>query len=204
MVSINSIEDELSDEWLDAPFREGLIHQAVETFEANQRVDLATTKDRGKVAGPNKKPWRQKGTGRARHGSRKDPLWVGGGRAHGPDGEQDHSKKLTTSMKREALRSALSERHRNNQLHIVELPELDEPSTSTMHEELFGEFEEGNEIALVHGRDEKTIRLSTRNLDYCEPIEAGSLTTHHVVAHSTVLFTEDGLEQFKERASNGS
>ncbi len=181
------------------PFREGLIHQAVVSYEANQRADLADVKDRSDVRGANKKPWRQKGTGRARHGSRISPLWVGGGQAQAPDGVQDHSKDMPKSMKRGALRSALSVRNREDNLLVLTSVELDEPSTAVMD----GFFEDENltnqNILLLHTPAQKIIQRSTRNLPYCDPFDATSLNTYEVVAHEIIVFTEQGLETFLER-----
>lgn len=199
MPAIKSLQDELDDEYFETPFNEGLVHQAVVTHEANQRADLAKARDRSEVAGANQKPWRQKGTGRSRHGSRISPLWVGGGQAHAPDGTQDHSKELTNKMKKKALSSALSVRKEENALRLLESYEIDEPSTSTFAEFFEGEDLTDEDILLLHHADENLLRLSVRNLTYCEPIEVGSFTTYHVVANSLVVFTEDALDQFQER-----
>lgn len=195
MPTLNELDNELPDELFDQSFNEGLIHQAVVTYEANQRADLAKAKTRSEVSGRNKKPWRQKGTGRSRHGSRISPLWVGGGRAHAPDGTQDHSKELNREMKQKALASALSVRHDEDSIHLLDDVELDEPSTSDMHEFFEDEELTDDNILLLITDEEDTLRLSTRNLSYCEPFNVDSLNTYEVVSHSTILLTEDALEQ---------
>lgn len=196
MPALHELSDELPDEILDEPFREGLVHQAVVTYEANQRTDLASTKTRAEVSGRNKKPWRQKGTGRSRHGSRISPLWVGGGRAHAPDGTQDHSKELNRDMKQKALASALNVRTDEGCVHRLDDVDLDEPSTSTMDEFFKDEDLSGEQILLLLSDGEDNLRLSTRNLSYCDPFDVNSLNTYEVVSHSTILFTEDALEDF--------
>lgn len=204
MAGIELIEQDLPSDVFDRPYNEGLIHQAVVAYQNNQRVDLAKTKSRSEVSGSNKKPWPQKGTGRSRHGSRISPLWVGGGRAHGPDGQQNHQQRLTKKMKRGALTSALSERYREGRLYRLDPPELEEPSTSTMHEFFMENGFEEEKILLCLTPDERTLRLSTRNLPYCQPFDARSLTTFQVVAYPLLLFTEDGLETLVGRFQNGN
>jgi len=202
--AIKPIDDEIPGEFISDEFHEGLIHQVVVSYESNQRRGLAHTKSKPDVSGPNKKPWRQKGTGRSRHGSERTPLWIGGGRAHGPDGERDYRKSLNKKMKRKALASALGVRRNEDRLRRLVPPELKQPDTSSMHE-LFKEEELTNEnLLLLLDSDERILRLSTRNLSYCEPADAASLNTYQIVAHSMILFTDKGLEAFVGRTSNGS
>ncbi len=100
-----------------------LVHQVVTGMQANARTPVAHTKDRGEVRGGGKKPWRQKGTGRARHGSSRSPIWAGGGVTHGPRNEKDYSKKINKKMKVKALYTVLSEKFREGR--IIFLEELD-------------------------------------------------------------------------------
>lgn len=195
MPTLKDPAGELPEELFDQPFNEGLVHQAVVTYEANQRTDLAKAKTRSEVSGRNKKPWRQKGTGRSRHGSRISPLWVGGGRAHAPDGTQDHSKDLNREMKHQALASALSVRNDENSIHLLADVELDEPSTADFDEFFKDEDLADEDVLLLVTDDEDTVRLSARNLSYCDPFDVNSLNTYEVVSHSTILLTEDALEQ---------
>ncbi|MFB6226837.1 MAG: 50S ribosomal protein L4 [bacterium] len=194
MPTLNEINDELPEEFQNQPFREGLIHQAVVTYEANQRTDTAAAKSRADVSGRNKKPWRQKGTGRSRHGSRISPLWVGGGRANAPDGTQDHSKDLNQEMKQQALKSALSVRVDENSIYCLEDVGLDEPDTATLNEFFESEGLDDQKVLLLLTDDEKTLRLSTRNLSYCDPFDVESLNTYQVVSHSSIVFSEDALD----------
>lgn len=92
-----------------------LVHQVVEGMRSNKRAGTADTKGRSEVAGGGKKPWKQKGTGRARHGSIRSPLWKGGGTTHGPLAEKDYSKKINKKMRAKALFTVLSEKYRNGQ-----------------------------------------------------------------------------------------
>lgn len=97
-----------------------LVHQVVTGMQANARTPVAHTKTRGEVRGGGKKPWRQKGTGRARHGSSRSPIWVGGGVAHGPRNEKDYSQKINKKMKVKALYTVLSEKFRKGQILFIE------------------------------------------------------------------------------------
>lgn len=102
------------------PWNGDLVHQVVTAMQANARTPIAHTKFRGEVSGTTKKPWRQKGTGRARHGSTRSPIWVGGGVAHGPRNEKSYEQKINKKMKVKALFTVLSEKFRKGQILFVE------------------------------------------------------------------------------------
>jgi large subunit ribosomal protein L4 len=97
-----------------------LVHQVFTSQKSNQRANTAKTKDRSEVSGTGKKPWKQKGTGRARHGSKRSPIWVGGGVAHGPNTERNYKKKINKKMNRAALFTLLSEKFRKGQILFVD------------------------------------------------------------------------------------
>lgn len=111
------------------PWNGDLVHQVVTSMSSNRRVRLAKAKDRSEVSGGGKKPWRQKGTGRARHGSRRSPIWVGGGVTHGPTAEKDYTKKINKKMKAKALFIVLSEKFRNGEILFVDKISLPEAKT---------------------------------------------------------------------------
>jgi len=106
-----------------------LVHQVVMAMQANSRTPVAHTKTRGEVSGTGKKPWKQKGTGRARHGSRRSPIWVGGGVAHGPRNEKDYKQKINKKMKAKALFTVLSEKFKKGQILFLEELKLKEIKT---------------------------------------------------------------------------
>lgn len=112
------------------PWKEALVHQVAISMMGNARIPTAHAKTRGEVSGTGKKPWRQKGTGRARHGSRRSPIWVGGGVAHGPRNERDYSRKINKKMKTQALYSALSKKFKSGELVFVEDLSLAAPKTA--------------------------------------------------------------------------
>ena len=103
-----------------AKWRSDLVHQVVEGMRSNKRSGTADTKDRGEVRGGGRKPWKQKGTGRARHGSTRSPIWVGGGVTHGPLAEKNYKRKVTKSMRAQALFSVLSKKLKDNEILFVD------------------------------------------------------------------------------------
>lgn len=109
---------------------ERLVHQVVFSMMANKRQPSAHTKNRGEVSGTGKKPWKQKGTGRARHGSTRSPIWVGGGIAHGPRNERDYSRKINKGMKAKALFSVISKKFKDGEVLFLDNISMDAPKTS--------------------------------------------------------------------------
>ena len=112
-----------------AKWRSDLVHQVVESMRSNKRAGTADTKDRGEVRGGGKKPWKQKGTGQARHGSSRSPIWVGGGVTHGPLAEKNYKRKISKKMRAQALFSVLSKKLKDNEIIFVET--LSVPSIKT-------------------------------------------------------------------------
>ncbi len=112
-----------------AKWRADLVHQVVESMRSNSRAGTADTKDRGEVRGGGKKPWKQKGTGRARHGSSRSPIWVGGGVTHGPLAEKNYKRKVSKSMRAQALFSVLSKKLKNGEIIFVDSMSMSSPST---------------------------------------------------------------------------
>ena len=103
-----------------AKWRADLVHQVVEGMRSNKRAGTADTKDRGEVRGGGKKPWKQKGTGRARHGSSRSPIWVGGGVTHGPLAEKNYKRKISKNMRAQALFSVLSKKYKDGEIIFVD------------------------------------------------------------------------------------
>jgi len=120
---------DLPDAVFGLPWNADLVHQVVIAMEANARTPIAHAKMRGEVSGTGKKPWKQKGTGRARHGSRRSPIWVGGGVAHGPRNDKDYSQKINKKMSKKALHTVLSAKLRDGELMFVDSLSVDAPKT---------------------------------------------------------------------------
>ncbi|MEK7669220.1 MAG: 50S ribosomal protein L4 [Patescibacteria group bacterium] len=110
-------------------WNEALVHQVATSMASNERTPIAHTKNRGEVAGTGKKPWRQKGTGRARHGSRRSPIWVGGGVTHGPRNDKDYSRKINKKMKTKALFTVISSKFKDGEVIFLDDISLRVPKT---------------------------------------------------------------------------
>lgn len=113
-----------------AAWKPDLVHEVVVAMQSNARAGIAHTKDRGEVSGGGKKPWRQKGTGRARHGSRRSPIWTGGGVTFGPRNEKDYSRKINKKMRTAALASTLSKKYADGEVFFVDTLDLATPKTA--------------------------------------------------------------------------
>jgi len=120
----------------DLPWNADLVHQVVVSLESNKRQGSAHTKDRSEVRGGGKKPWKQKGTGRARHGSRRSPIWVGGGVTFGPRNDKDYSKKINRKMKVKAFNTILSQKVRDGEIIFVDALSFETPKTKDAKEVL--------------------------------------------------------------------
>jgi large subunit ribosomal protein L4 len=182
----------------DVPANIPLMHQVVTAQLAAARQGTHSTKTRGDVRGGGKKPYRQKGTGRARQGSTRSPQFAGGGVSHGPQ-PRDYSQKTPKKMKAAALRGALSDRARHGLVHVV--PSLvtgETPSTKAARIRITELAGENVKALVVLGREDEVSWLSLRNLPTVHLIEPGQLNTYDVLVNDVVVFTEDALSDFLE------
>ena len=203
---------ELPDAWFAAPVNVPAMHQVVTAQLANARRGTAKTKSRSEVRGGGAKPWRQKGTGRARQGSIRAPQWTGGGVVHGPTGEQDHSKRVSKKLKRIALASALTDRATSGDVRVVSDLALDAPSTRTAVAALRAlELDTRRVLVVLAGRDEPTWR-SLRNVTRVHLLTVDQLNTHDVLVSDVVVFGPGAVERIgtgtradaRELASSGT
>lgn len=185
-------ERELPASLFEAPVNVPLMHQVVVAALAAQRAGTHSTKTRGEVAGGGSKPWRQKGTGRARHGSIRSPIWVGGGVAHGPK-PRDYTQRVNKKMKRAALRSALSDAARSGKLAVVSELRFEEPRTKRAAAVLEALGLEGKVLVVLAERDE-AVEKSFRNLPHVKVDRVSHLNTYDLLYADRVLFTEEALE----------
>jgi large subunit ribosomal protein L4 len=186
---------ELPPEVFDVQANIPLMHQVVVGQLAAARQGTHKTKTRGEVRGGGHKPWRQKGTGRARQGSRRAPQWKGGGVVHGPV-PRDYSQRTPKKMKAAALRGALSDRARNGRLHVVEgFVAGDKPSTKAAIATL-RKLTDARRVLVVLAGEDRLNWLSLRNEPTVHLIEAGQLNTYDVLASDEVFFTSDALDEF--------
>jgi len=174
------------------------VHDVIVAHQANQRMGTACTKNVGEVAGTNKKPWRQKGTGRARAGSFQSPLWRGGGVVFGPK-PRDFGKKVNRTTRQLALRKALTERLNAGDVVVVDDLKLDEPKTKGFVEVL-NNLELSDKSALfVAPSFEKNVRLASRNVQRVELTTSDELNTYQLLKHDRVVFTRGAFEKLEER-----
>ena len=169
-----------------------LMHQVVVAGMAGIRAGTHSTKTRGDVSGGGKKPWRQKGTGRARQGSIRSPQWVGGGVAHGPH-PHSHEMRVNKKMKRGALRSALTDALQSGKLAVVDQLAFEEPKTKEAAALLAALSLEGK-VLLVLPEPEETVEKSFRNLPSVQIAYAKSLGTYEVLRADRVLFTDAAVK----------
>jgi large subunit ribosomal protein L4 len=187
---------DLAETLFGAPVNESVIHQAVVRQMAGRRLGTADTLTRGEVTGGGKKPWRQKGTGRARQGSKSAPHWAGGGVVFGPH-PRSYEQRLPSKMRRSALRGVLSAKQADGALRVVTGFDLDEIKTKTILSRLGAWNAEGKVLLVLPSRDEKVER-SCRNLREVRVILADSLNVIDLLEADTVVFTRDALERAQE------
>jgi large subunit ribosomal protein L4 len=177
-----------------------LIQDAVVTYRANQRQGNASTKTRGEVSGAGKKPWRQKGTGRARSGSIRSPLWRHGGIVHGPK-PRDFSKTMPKKMKRSAFQNALVTRAEAGDVIVLKGLKLSSPKTREFAAIIEKLPLDGASALIIYGELDKNILLAGRNLAQLELVSAESLNIYQVLNFGKLIFTEEALEKVQVRVS---
>jgi large subunit ribosomal protein L4 len=187
---------QLADGLFGAPVNEALIHQAAVTQLAGRRLGTSDTLTRGEVTGGGRTPWRQKGTGRARQGSRVAPHWRGGGAVFGPH-PRSHEQKLPTKMRRAALKGVLSSKQASGSLRIVEGFDLDEIRTAEFVARLEAWKAEGKVLVVLAERDE-TVERSSANLREVRTILADSLNVVDLLEADTIIFTREALAKAEE------
>ncbi|MFF9474603.1 50S ribosomal protein L4 [Streptomyces roseolus] len=185
---------ELPAEIFEAKVSVPLIHQVVVAQLAAARQGTHKTKTRGEVRGGGKKPYRQKGTGRARQGSTRAPQFAGGGVVHGPV-PRDYSQRTPKKMKAAALRGALSDRANHSRIHVVTGVVEGDVSTKAA-KTLFGKISERKNLLLVAERADEAAWLSARNLPQVHILEPGQLNTYDVMRSDDVVFTQAAFESF--------
>ncbi|OGZ44993.1 MAG: 50S ribosomal protein L4 [Candidatus Ryanbacteria bacterium RIFCSPHIGHO2_01_FULL_48_27] len=184
------------------PWNNSLVKQVVDAKLANSRNVIAHAKGRGEVSGGGKKPWRQKGTGRARHGSIRSPIWVGGGVTHGPNKEKNYSQKINKQMQRKALLISLSRKAKDGEIMILDTVRMQEPKTklaakaftALSHVPAFPKLGQkgGRVLLMIPGKDDVVVR-ATRNLPYVTPQEARNMDLLSVLEHKYIIIPKEAL-----------
>ncbi len=189
-------EMQLSDKIFGAEYNEPLIHQAVVTRLANERQGTKSTLTRTEVRGGGAKPWRQKGTGRARQGSIRAPQWTKGGVVFAPK-SRDFSKKMNVEARRGALFSALSKKVADGELIVVEKLEVSAPKTKEMVR--FAEaLKLDKRTVLVMDTDDANVILASRNIQNLSTLPVAQISTYEVVANRKVVLTKGAVEKIQE------
>jgi large subunit ribosomal protein L4 len=189
-------EIELADQVFGAEINDALLYEAVRHYQAGQRAGTHKTKTRSEVAGAGKKLWKQKGTGRARMGSIRSPLWRHGGTVHGPV-PRDYSYKLPRKMILGALRSALSAKLRDGELVVVEAFTLADHKSKTMRATL-NKLEAKRKVLLVDNGDNRNLTLSARNLEGVTLIPTREVNAYNLLGHDRVLVSQAAAAKLSE------
>ncbi len=195
-----------------AKWRSDLVHQVVESMRSNKRAGTADTKDRGEVRGGGKKPWKQKGTGRARHGSSRSPIWIGGGVTHGPLAEKNYKRKVSKKMRAQALFSVLSRKLKDNEIIFVNTLSLSDTKTKDAVNVMknlakasgfkaLSTSKKSKVLTALFARNEKTEK-SFRNLPQLEIVFLKNLNPLDVLNHQYLLI-ENPVEAVKFLESRG-
>ncbi len=187
---------DLADAVFGAPVNEALLYEAVRHYQAGRRRGTASTKTRHEVAGSGKKLWKQKGTGRARMGSIRSPLWRHGGTVWGPQ-PRDYSYHLPKKMLLGALRSALSAKLRDGELRVVNEFSITEPKTKQMRAALTG-IEAAKTILLVNNDENRNLELSSRNLEGVKLVSSRELSVYDLLKYAQVILSEAAARKLSE------
>ena len=189
----------LSDEVFGVKVKDGVLHNAVVNFLANQRQGTHATKTKGMVSGGGKKPWKQKHTGRARSGSSRSPLWRGGGTVFGPQ-PRDYSYAIPKKARRLALKAALSGKLSDGEIIVVETLSIEKPQTKEMMAVLKRLELDGKSTLIIVPEHNETIVLSARNIPGVTVTRVTDLNCYDVAAHSRLLMTRQAAEMLSEAA----
>jgi len=188
---------ELPDSIFNLKMNNDLVHQIVTSLRSNKRQVIAHAKGRGEVRGGGKKPWKQKGTGRARHASIRSPIWKGGGATFGPTKERNFKKKINKKMARRALFMVLSSKAKDKQLLILDSVKLENPKTKEMalimknFSVLMGN---SPKALLVLPLMEDNIKRSTKNLTNLSAVEARNLNPLEILSHKYLVLVKDSVD----------
>jgi large subunit ribosomal protein L4 len=178
------------------PYKEHLLYEAVVNFRANQRQGTASTKTRGEVSGSGRKLWKQKGTGRARVGSIRSPLWKKGGTVFGPK-PRDYSYRLPKNVKRNALKSALSRKLADKQMLVLEAVDIKEPKTKEGVK--FLEALKLDSALIVDYHQNRNLFLSLQNVPRVKAVDYNQVNIYDVLNYKWLVFSQKAFESFMER-----
>ena len=193
---------ELLDSVFAVPSNNDLLHQVVSSLMSNKRRVIAHAKTRSEVRGGGKKPWRQKGTGRARHGSIRSPIWKGGGVTFGPTKEVIFKKKIGKKMARKALAVALSEKARSNGIIVVDGIGLNAPKTkevAVIVKAFKQKLDRTGSILFVTPSVDKNLYRATKNIQKVGVIEARNLNSLEILSHKTLMIMKEAIGMLEKK-----
>lgn len=181
-----------------------VIYQVVNVQMANSRQHLAHTKNRGDVSGGGKKPWRQKGTGRARHGSTRSPLWKGGGVTFGPRNDENFSRKINKKIKQKALFMVLTSKLQDKELIVVDDLKMSEPKTKLMSKTLKNIFKDKKKISVLVtiSKKNENVSIATRNIPNSKTIFADSLNVLELLSFKYLLLDKEAINVIEKTYGN--
>jgi len=187
----------LSDDIFGVSAKQGVLHQAVVNFLANQRQGTHATKTKGLISGGGKKPWKQKGTGRARSGSTRSPLWRGGGTIFGPQ-PRDYSYKLPKKVKRLALMNAFHEKLSSGEVIILDGFSIEKPRTKDVIAILKNLDLQNKSVLIILPEKDDAVVLSARNIPGVQVVRAADVNVYDVITHAMLLMTKDAALKLGE------
>lgn len=190
-------EVQLNDNLFNAKINKHIVHQIVKRYLAEKRRGTASTKGRSEVSGGGKKPWRQKGTGRARAGTTRSPLWVGGGVVFGPE-NRDFGYSIPRKMRLLALKSVLSDKVKNKNLIIIDKLELENGKTKDIIH-IFNNLNLVNEkVLIVIEQEDEGIKRAVRNLKNAMALTANKINTYDILNYQKMIITKPALKKIEE------
>lgn len=201
---------ELSEKVFGVKMNEALVHQAVLAQMGNERQVLADTKDRSEVRGGGKKPWRQKGTGRARSGSSRSPIWIGGGVTFGPTSDRNFTKGINKKMKKKAMFIALSDKLNNDSLVVLDKIQMEERKTKIFNDiikSIEGKIIKSEEkkkkrsILIVTDEKDENVKYSGRNLAGVKVINLNNINIVDLLKYQKLVVTEACIRKMEEKQS---
>ncbi|MEK9154906.1 MAG: 50S ribosomal protein L4 [Patescibacteria group bacterium] len=198
----NKVETiDLSEKVFGVRWNSDLVHQALLTQLANSRAPLAHTKGRGEVRGGGKKPWRQKGTGRSRHGSIRSPLWAGGGVTHGPTKEEVFSKKINKKMKRLAIFSILSKKIKDQELKVIDKFNIEDSNLKTKKfiEAMKNIIDNRSKYLFIAASENKAINRITSNIKNIKAISGKSLNARDLLNCKNIILEKDAINEIEKQ-----
>jgi len=196
-------EIELPKEVFRVPFNPNLVHQSLLYYQSLKRKPVASAKDRSEVSGGGRKPWRQKGTGRARHGSIRSPIWKGGGVTFGPTPEKKHQKKLPLKMRRKALFMVLSQKLNDGEVIFLDNLKFENLKTKFAQKiidnlsKIKDDFKNRGKLIVLDDSHKDCLKIfsNIRNIGFCEPT---SLNSHVLLSKKYLIIEKGAIEKFKK------